>query len=78
MSDESIPWSKNGWRGYVKPHNGTPIGLFDLRCQKVSRVIHVEKLEPHQIEDFDPDAYWEKERQTRSTKNSRALKGYTP
>lgn len=58
MSDESTPWSKDGWKGYVYPYPGTPIGLYVLRARKWSRVIETMPMTPQSIEQFDPEKYW--------------------
>ena len=59
MSDDTpLPFSKNGWEGFIYEHKGTPIGTFDIVCRKLDRLIRVDKLEPHQVAEFDPDKHW--------------------
>jgi len=56
--DEPLPFFKNDWMGFIHEHKGTPLGLFDIRCKKGHRIIHVTKLTPDQVAKFDPDKYW--------------------
>ena len=58
MTDETIPWSKNGWEGYVADYRGTPIGMLVIRAKKGSRIIHTRPLTAQQVQEFDPDVYW--------------------
>ena len=58
MSDESTPWAKDGWEGYISPYRGTPIGLFCIRARKDSRVIVTKPMSPQQVEAFDPNDWW--------------------
>jgi hypothetical protein len=57
--DDDTPWSRNGWEGRVTSYRGTPIGLLNLRLRKGSRMIMADKLTPEQINNFDPDQFWE-------------------
>ena len=62
MTDESLPWAKNGWQGFVSDYRGTPVGLLTLRARKGDRLLVVPKMTPEQIATFDPDQYWEQNR----------------
>jgi hypothetical protein len=60
VADDSILWSKDGWRGYIHEYKGDSkvIGLLTLRCQKGARVMIIEKMTAEQIEAFDPEQHW--------------------
>ena len=58
MSDDSTPFGKDGWKGYIFPHRGTPIGMFIIRVRKGARVITTTPMSPEQIDTFSPDDYW--------------------
>ena len=58
MSDESTPWTKDDWTGFIFPYRGTPIGMFVIRARKGARVIATPPMSPDQIDKFDPDQWW--------------------
>ena len=78
MSSDHTPWSKNGWTGYTTPYKGTPIGLLTLYLRKGARYGKVDKLEPHMLDIFDPDEWWERENQFHNNKNLRAIRERKP
>ena len=57
---EPIPFSRKGWKGFVHVHNGTPTGMVVIRCRKGDRILCTNPMDPHLVDTFDPDAWWNK------------------